>query len=853
MLDCWTRNFLLALVTLFVAFPPLATAQTGADREVPVHRTIRTEGIRVDGVLDESDWQSVSPATGFILSQPTEGGTPSQRTEARVLYGSHAIYVGVMLYDTQPDQIRRILTRRDDLDGTDSFIVGFDSYYDRKTAFLFGVSAAGVQFDALFANNDDDDSWDAVWDSAVRMTPDGWSLEMAIPFSQLRFTEGGGTWGLEFLRDIPRTAEEAFWAPITSDEEQSGIVQLFGRLEGINGVAPRRPIQVTPYSLARANRFESADPGEATADYSGDVGVDFRMGLSSNVTLDATINPDFGQVEADPAELNLSTFETFFEERRPFFLEGTQIFDFTYGSGDGALLYTRRVGGSSPIIGATKVSGRLANGLSFGALGAATGDDFDPRRLYAAGRLKQEFGSQNYVGGAATAYTFAPGPNDRGVGVTALAAGADWDVRVADSKWKLEGSLAGSARSIDNGDPSQTGYALYVGFDKVRGFTTPGSGLRIYSPDFQINDVGRFRQTDLLQARLGGNHVWNRNQPFGPFIRFETGGFGDLNWSYSDGTFRGGSFRLFTGGRLNNYWYVNGGADLNNVGGYDVRETRGLGPIRNIRNQGGSVEISTDDRKRLRGYTGIGFGVAEDGGTELTNWIGGSWNASDRVELSSSAVYSKSDNATAWAANEAFVRTADGLFVGNEATSPDNLDAASLIDLGLSGADADALLSGAAAWDGALSIPNAQAFYLPVFGFRDTRDLSLTSRANIIFHPKLSLQLYGQVFAARGRYSDFMLLADPDNLRDFDYPKRRDFSFESFHTSAVLRWEYRPGSAVFVVWTQSRNLSQVEELLVGSGNPLSPFGRSTGDQLRDTFDVFPENVFLVKVSYSFLR
>lgn len=833
-----------------------STAGAQTDRSRYVLHTVKTNSVNVDGVLDEPDWSKVKPATDFTNYRPNEGVPTSQKTEAYVLYGDSEIYVGAILYETDPSLIRRVLTRRDETSGADQFVVAIDSYNDKKTAYLFGVSAAGVQYDGLVTGTGDDDSWDAVWESAVRHTNEGWVVEMAIPYSQLRFSEGESTWGLEFKRDIRRTGEESFWAPFTSAEAGSGLAQMFGTLEGLVGIKPKRAVQVVPYSLARANRFENPnESGVASADYSGDVGVDFRVGLSSNITLDATVNPDFGQVEADPAELNLSTFETFFQERRPFFLEGTQIFDYTYGSGDGALLYTRRIGSTAPVIGATKISGRSPGGLSFGVLGAVTGEDFDPDRFYAATRLKQEFGEQNYFGGAITGFSFND-PASPSPAVTSMAAGVDWDVRVgAESEFKFDGSLAGSLRKTDDSsleDPTKRGYALYMGFDKVRGFFTPGSGFRVYSPDFEIDDVGRFRQTNLIQARLGTSKVWNRGEPFGPLLRVETRAFGDQNWSYTDGTNRGADLSLYSSGTFANFWSVDLSADFRNLGGLDIRETRGNGPINSIRSIGFGVGVESDDRKRFEYGPDFAFAFGEDGARTFEAEFEASWNASDRIKLSSDVGYTQTNNAVRWTANEAFIRTADGLFVGESPSRPDDLLIEDLVSLDV--ADTDALLSGIPEYDGNLSIPNATGYYLPVFGSRDTRDFGWSTRANVIFTSKLSLQMYGQLFAARGQFSDFEILASPGELRDFVYPKRPDFAFQSFHSSVVLRWEYRPGSTLFVVWTQSRNLDDAETYLLATDDlPPSPFDQTTGDQLRDTFRVFPDNVFLIKLNYLFRR
>lgn len=826
------------------------------------HMTIRagsTTGIRIDGVLDEADWAEVEPATNFIQFNPTEGEPATQRTEVRVLYGANAVYVGAMMYDDNPGGIRTYLSRRDQVNGADFFLVAIDSYNDLTTGYEFMVTAAGVQYDAIATVNNEDSSWDAVWSSAVRLTPEGWVAEMEIPYSQLRFNEGETSWGINFVREIQRNGEKDFWAPITRENINTGFIRHSGRLVGLSGVSPRRTIQATPYSLARANTFEHADePGATDSDFSGDVGADIRFGLSSNITVDATINPDFGQVDADPAELNLSTFETFFSERRPFFLEGTQIFDYTYGSGDGALLYTRRIGAVSPIIGATKISGRLPSGTSFGLLGAATGNDFNPSRWYGVARVKQEFGNQNYVAGGLTGFSNNPAEDSDEEGSRSIVGGTDWRLLIGSNEsWLFEGTLTGSIQTQTNTgieNPTQRGYALYIGFDKVRGFFTPGSGFRIYSDQFQMNDVGRFRQNNLIQARLGANMLWNQGNPVGPFRRFETGGFTDQNWSYTDGLNRGFGAVIFTGGQLEGFQSLRVNGGLQDVGGYDVRETRGLGPFRNIRSGWFEINFDTDTRRRFVFSPEIGMAFGADGGRNIGIEGDIRWNVNDRVQVSTGASLNFDDDWTAWVANEGLVRTNDGLFIGTFTDTPDAFTEDDLFQLNLDNTAADALLGNIEPYEEALGIPNATGYYVPVFGRRDTRTFNLSTRANVIFSPKLSLQLYGQLFAARGRYDNFQLLANPDELRDFDYPKRRDFSFQSLQANVVLRWEYRPGSTLFVVWTQARNHGTGEELLLDGGTlSPSPFDVSTGSQLADTFSIFPQNVFLVKLSYLLMR
>ncbi|HLT47455.1 MAG TPA: DUF5916 domain-containing protein [Rubricoccaceae bacterium] len=857
------RRYFPPLLVLLSAVPASALPTSQDDeRGLRTVTAARAEGVRVDGVLDEAAWAAAEPALDFVQFEPTEGAPASQPTDVRVLYGADAIYVGAVLYEADPALIRTQLSRRDEIGGGDFFLVAFDSYNDRQTGYEFAVTAGGVQFDAYLDGSEEDDSWDAVWDAAVRVTPEGWVVEMAIPYSQLRFSERDTSWGVNFIRQIQRNGEKAMWSPLRRTEANAGFVQFFGRLEGLHGIRSRRPMQVAPYSLASASTFEHAEtPGTMDADYGADVGADLKLGLASNVILDATINPDFGQVEADPAQLNLSTFETFFDERRPFFLEGTGIFDYTIGVGDGSLLYTRRVGAFAPIIGAAKLSGRLPSGLSFGVLGAATGDEFEPGRWYGVARVKQELGTRDYVGGAVTAFESPHRADGTGIGIRTLAAGADWDFRLgADEQFLLEGSLAGAVR--DDLDPASAagadrGYALYVGFDKVKGYFTPGSGLRIYSDRFEINDVGRFQQNDLISARLGGNYLWNEGNPVGPFRRFDTFAGGTQVWRYADGTNRGFNLFFGAGGQLRGFQFLQLTGNLDGVGGYDVRETRGLGPVRNVAQLGINVDFNTDQRRHLVFYPGVFVGAGEDGGRSLSVSAEVDWTASDRLRLSLGVDVGANDDWRAWAANEGLVRTPDGLFIGAEAGEPGGFTADGLHPLDLDAAGTAALLDGVLPWEGPLAIPGATGFFVPVFGRRDVRQASVTARTSVLFRPNLSLQLYGQLFAARGHYDRFQLLAGPDDLRDFDaYPRRRDFAFESFHANAVLRWEYRPGSTLFVVWTQARNGGIEEALLLnpdGTGLPPSPFETGTVTQLRDVFRIYPDNVFLVKLSYLIMR
>ena len=290
-------------------------------------------------------------ADGFLQFEPDEGKPASQQTEARVLYGTDALFVALRAFDTAPDSIAGQLTRRDQQSYSDQLSVVIDSYFDRRTAFQFMVNPVGVKTDAyLFDDVEDDSNWDAVWDVATAIDEKGWTAEFRIPYSQLRFSAGGEqTWGINFLRVIARHQEKSLWAPTRKSE--SAIVSKFGELRGLSELDPPRRLEVQPYTLGKVDRApgEAANPFWSHNAFSSTVGADLKYGITSDLTLDVTINPDFGQVEADPSQVNLTAFETFLSEQRPFFVEGRNLFSFPLSFGDGdqsaeGLFYSRRLG-----------------------------------------------------------------------------------------------------------------------------------------------------------------------------------------------------------------------------------------------------------------------------------------------------------------------------------------------------------------------------------------------------------------------------------------------------------------------------------------------------------------------------
>jgi hypothetical protein len=813
------------------------------------------EAIVVDGRLDEPAWAQADPATGFVQLEPDEGAPATQRTEVRVLYGPRDLYVGAVLHDTDPSAIERTLGRRDDFNRADWFLVSLDSYLDRRTAHTFGVNAAGVQFDAVQGGSDGgpgggggggappgmDPSWDAIWSSEVRTTPEGWVVEMAIPYSMLRFPRAESqTWGVQFSRSIPRLGEESQW-PLVTRAQQNNRVAHFGDLTGIVGIEPRRNLQISPYSAARMEARESDDrPGEAYRQGDFDVGGDLKMGLGPNVTLDATVNPDFGQVESDPAVLNLTAFETILEERRPFFVEGSQIYGFSAGPGE--LLYTRRIGAEAPIIGAAKLSGRTAGGLSFGVLGATTGDDFRPDRGYAVARATQQFGGYSTAGGILTLYD-APAGEGRG---RSLSAGADWDLRFLDNRYGLEGFAAATDRRWSMEDPShESGVAGKLWARKRQGTWRGFGGAEIYTDGFDPNDLGQLRSSNAYVLIGSVEHDLNGNRPFGPFQRANAEIFGVQRYAYRNGLDQGLSLDLRSRWVLRSFQEIEASVEVENpFGGYDLYETRGLGPWAAPASVQFSLEYGTDERRSWQLEPEAGLTLDDAGGRQYSAEFRGEWSVSDRLALEARLEGRWEDGVLAWSSNETFLRAGDGWRIRRESGAPgdDTPDDYVAFD---DGGALGPILEGLAPF-------GSGRYYVPVFGARDTRALDTTLRGSYTFTPDLSFQLYTQLFLAGGRYDGMQILRGPDDLASFDdFPKRDDFAFGSLQSNAVLRWEYRPGSTLYVVWTHGR--SERDEL-----NPLGPWGgspydRSLGRQLGDTFDVFPHNVFQVKLSYTFLN
>ena len=366
------------LLVTIIAFILIISCLTGQIPEKKHYKATKiTVAPAIDGILSEDVWKEGEWAGGFTQWEPFNGRPASQKTEFKILFDDDNLYVGVKALDTSPDSIVKRLTRRDQTDG-DLVAVIFDSYHDLRTGFWFGVSAGGVKNDEMMTNDgqNEDQSWDPNWWVRTSVDKEGLVAEMKIPFSQLRFDKNSGEiWGLEVIRVLYRKNETNVWQAIPRDAP--GIVHMMGEMTGLEQVKPRKILDVTPYALARVERFKSV-PGDpfATGKRSKlNGGLDAKIGITNNLTLDLTVNPDFGQVEADPSVVNLTAYETFFEEKRPFFIEGKNITNFGVGIGDGGLgndnlFYSRRIG-RRPQGGVVDFGGHTDTPINTSIIGAA--------------------------------------------------------------------------------------------------------------------------------------------------------------------------------------------------------------------------------------------------------------------------------------------------------------------------------------------------------------------------------------------------------------------------------------------------------------------------------------------------
>jgi len=870
-----TRLFLIAIGVLISLHAVLAQNKS--------YQTQRTDTPpRIDGMFDDLAWNAQEWENNFTQFEPENGAAPSQRTGFKILYDDNHLYVAIKCFDDEPEKIERRLTRRDGFDGEIAG-VHIDSYFDKRSAFGFMVNASGVKNDGFFSEDGEnfDESWDPIWEVKTKINAEGWNAEMKIPLSQLRFgNQVKQVWGLQVARSIYRTEEIVLWKHIERDA--SGWVSHYGEMHGIEHLKPKRQVEIAPFTVVKSESYEEEEgnPYADGSDFGFDAGVDGKIGLTNDLILDFAINPDFGQVEADPSEVNLSAFETFFEEKRPFFIEGNNITNFQLTPGDSPfssdkLFYSRRIGRSpsyypdleddefidwkshTRILGAFKVTGKTKNGWSIGVIESVTPETkaeidyfgekrelvIEPLTNYFVSRLQKDINKGNTLIGGMFTSTHRK-INDQDLNFlpeSAISGGVDFTQYFKEKKYFVSASLAASKVMGDEEailelqessrhlfqrpdadylelDPkatsmSGTGGTLLLG-------KNANSGLRYLfnytfrSPGLELNDVGFMRQgnTSLQFIWVG----YSIDKPFSIFRSINISVNQWAGWDF-------GGYNLFSGGNINlnmdfkNFWSFRGGinregANISNT------ELRGGPSIHLPGSWNWSARISTNSRKKLQISAGMHTSKGDDGYYTFATYFG-----------------------------ELTYRPINTLSISVE---PDF----NVIKSELQYVD-EQFFEGDPRY---------------IFGNLDQKTFNVTARVDFNITPDLTIQYYGSPFVSGVSYADFKKITDPkadafssryqsfaQNQLSYNseeevygiheagsgapdyYFDKPDMNFRQFRSNLVLRWEYVPGSVVYLVWSQGRSDS------VSDGH----FDFS--NDLKDLFKTTPHDIFLLKLSYRF--
>jgi len=875
-------RLLFAIAVLFVfnqnAFtlapiPRDSTAGGNEEDNLKTYSTIRlsTERPVIDGRLDDSCWKTGKWEGEFIQFIPHEGAKPSQKSEFQILYDDKNIYVAMRAYEKEPDKIQRFAGMRDEFTG-DMMGICFDSYHDRRTGFEFDLTAYGQKIDLVLTNPMAwDGSWNPVWEGKVGLEDSAWVAEMEIPLSQLRYSiKDVQVWGLHCWRWIGRLQEESDW------EKQSltgpGVLYNFGKLYGINGLKKARRLEIMPYTLGKLNTF-AKEPGNPFAssgrNWNGNIGLDAKIGISSNFTVDVTVNPDFGQVESDPSVMNLTAFETFYEEKRPFFLEGKTIFK--YGIDDLNLFYSRRIGHSpshsvSPsdsrfvktpdkttILDAVKLSGKTSDGLSVGLIQSLTAPEYaqvhygegnknnvkvEPLTNYLITRIQKDYNKgTTMLGGMLTSTNrFMNDAHLDFLSRNAYTGGLDFLHQWKNKKYFLDARFVGSYVEGTPGamrilQESSARYcqrpdASYLKYDttltQLKGYggkfrIGKGSGLWRYntavtwlSPMLELNDLGYMQSSD--EIRQESNISYFVNQPVSIFRTYTVNLEQFNTWNFN-GAYMGSGAHLSYSAEFRNQW----GFETNLIAHSEQLDTRVLRGGPGMRLPGGFLtfgDLRTDYSKRFV----LGFSY---------NYENKKNGSAESYEIGPGIM----------------VRPLNTLKIDISANYGGNHDELQYV-----------------------AQKNVVTGNRYILGTINQHTLGFTLRVDYSITPEFTVQYYGSPFISRGSYSELKYVDDPMNseyeARFLQYPgqvltdgiyqldenndgitdytlNNPDFNFHQFRSNFVAKWEYRPGSFIYLVWSGER-----------TGN--APDASSTmGRSFRQLWDVFPGNIFLIKLSYWF--
>lgn len=851
--------------------PIQTTVQPKALRVYTTER-LSTEKPIINGALDDPCWKTGKWAGDFTEWIPTEGALPTHPTFVKILYDDKNLYVAIRAVDKEPKKISRKAGRRDELTG-DMAGITFDSYHDHRTGFEFDMTAGRQKIDAIMPNSGLGDlNWNAVWDGKVAYEDSAWTQELQIPLSQVRYSnQQEQVWGLHVWRWIDRLQEESDWEPQTSTGP--GMLYLFGELRGISGLKKAQRIELTPYSLGEIRTFkkEHGNPFANTGHrLIGNIGLDAKIGVGSNFTIDLTVNPDFGQVESDPSVMNLTAFETFYEEKRPFFMEGRSIF--TFDMGDATLFYSRRIGHSpslnpalkekefiknpenTTILSAAKFSGKTSNGLSVGVLQSFTANEkaiinspsgnrkvsVEPFTSYAVARIQQDFNHSNtLLGGILTATNRSLiNPDLNFLNKGAYTGGLDllhfWKEKRYFLESKVIGSeIQGNVDAIRNLQLSSARYfqrpdARHIRFDStLTSLSGYGGKIKIgrgsgglwkysteigwRSPGLDLNDIGYLQTADLINQKNKLSYFINK--PASVFRTYTIEMLQANNWDFS-GQYLYSKCLMDIYAEFKNKWgvyneleYFNGSLDNRILRGGDamVIPSKWIETFFLRSNQSKKVTMNFTT---TTSFSGEHSGNLNDYNAGIT------------------------------------VRPVNALLLSLNLNYSINVDKLQYVDT--------------------KRFNSANRFIL---GQLNQETLGLTFRADYNISPEISLQYYGSPFATQGSYSDFKIITrsrakdynnrfrfinnsllvtddqymvDENNDSKVDYNfKKPDFNFNQFRSNMVFRWEYRPGSQIFIVWSNERT-----DYLNPGNEPL----HSASGRLANAA---PNNIFLIKFNYWF--
>ena len=850
-----------------------------AQNEVYNTKRIESAPPIIDGILNDDIWETIEWEENFTQFEPHNGDKPSQETAFKLLYDDNNLYLAIKAFDTEVEKIEKQLTRRDGWSG-DIVAIHLDSYFDKKTAFVFAVNVSGIKNDAILNRDGEElfDSWDPIWFVKTSIDLEGWNAELKIPLSQLRFSKNEKQkWGLQIVRSVFRKDELSLWKHI--DNKESGWVSQFGELHGIEKIKPKKQIEIAPFILGKNEFYEKDDdnPFSTGNDFSFNYGLDGKIGITNDLILDFTVNPDFGQVEADPSELNLSAFESYFSEKRPFFIEGNNITDYNITPGGHPmardnLFYSRRIGKQAlsypdvsdgeyvkfpektRILSAFKLTGKTKNGWSVGIIESITAkeqaeidnngerrfEDIEPLTSYFVGRLQKDMNNGNTVIGGIITSTNRDfnGDDYKLLSKSANSAGIDYQQYWKDKKYFLNSKLvfskiSGSKDAMLEQQTSSIRYfqrpdASYLNVDSNittlsgNGGTlmfgkTSNTGLRYTfcvawrSPKLELNDVGYLRQSDKIFHYFWLGYEFAK--PFSIFRKMNLNVNEWFGWDFGGTSlFKGGNFSLWT--QFTNFWSIGTGI---NIEGQTVSNDmlRGGSSILLPGNWNSWFNLSSNRTKMFTANVGFSVNRGKNNFSESNSvWGEMNYRPSKYISLSIGSSFNSSKEMLQYVSTEEY---------------------------------------------------NEEEQY--VFANLEQKVFNITTRIDINISPDFTLQYYASPFITGGLYDEFKKISNPkaevfderyflynsqisylsdensyqidangNGTTDYNFGNP-DFNFRQFRSNLVLRWEYTPGSLLYIVWSQSRTGSESDGKF------------DYKNDLSELFKITPNDVFLIKLSY----